>query len=146
MGILDSHNTVITLDDANGTPRNISGTSNKVDIGADINIGSYFTFADRYNHNLYGGVKLSGNLTILEAPDALGAHQILRDLSVQATTPIDRTLTVDTPNSATGGLRYTGEAKFSKIDLTSKEAGKGDPPMCQAAFEIDGALTISILA
>ncbi len=146
MAILNMHDVVINLDDSGGTPRDISGSSNKVDMSSDIALGSYFVFGSRHSKNGYGGVKTTGTLSVLEAPDTNYAHQILRDIAMSTTTPTDRTLTVDTPNSSTGGIRYTGEAKFSKIDLTSKEAGKGDPPVCAAAFEYNGAPSVSVLA
>jgi len=121
------HNCVVKLDDSGGTPVDISGQANAIKISYKKQIGRFHTLASVWNDATEGGIETDITLTVLETESVGQAHALCRDWIASGGA---RTLRVDTPTSAAGGLRYEGEVRISALDPSlDRKAGSGDPAL-----------------
>lgn len=135
---INACNAVIEIDDNGGTPVNLSGSTNNVNLSLSKALGEGFTFEGAWAFVLE--CKKKGSLD-LEAIYTTASNEARDLLETWFENGGNRTVTVY-PNGKTNGERqYSGEFKIGDYDpfaLTANEAG---PVKIAAKLQPDGAIT-----
>lgn len=141
------HGSVISIDNAGGTPVDVSDFVQKGMLKVIRPVGVYHTLGELSSEASQGGLSWELELEIVKTKDANGAYKLLRDwLTSSAIMQRNRTITIDDPDSNTGSERYSGEWYFEGFDpISTKEGGKGDPQILKANFKNHGPITPSTI-
>jgi len=129
----------IWLDDATGTQRNISGSSNTVGLDLNMNLGEVFAFGTVWPTRLECGKDATINLDVLYTLTANEGKDILLAWFF-ANSPGKRTFTLYAPNKNVGSDMFACEARLESLTF-SGEAGSADPVMVSAVLKPDGAMS-----
>lgn len=144
MAAIALHDGVVKLDDAGGTPRDISSTTLGVTINVEKNVGGHHTIGNDWEAQTEGGKRWTADLEVIESTGSNEGHELLRAWMISGTG--SRTLTVDSPDSSNGSLRFTGEVTLSGISpITQKTGGSGDVARARASLVGNGALSASVI-
>jgi hypothetical protein len=129
------------LDTAAGTATDISGSSNKISMNFNQEIGDKNTFQSKWKRRFECGKDASFTLEVIYTTAADEGFDILKDWFFAAA-PGDRTLTVYLPNKNVGSDVYAAEVKIESLAWDA-EAGIGDPVMVTASLLPNGEVTHS---
>lgn len=129
----------IWLDDVNGTPRDISGSSNSVTLNFDHEIGQYTAFGGRWPNRLECGKDASFDIVILYSLTANEGADIIIDWFF-TTIPGLRTASFYFPDKDVGSDHFQAEVLIEHWDVTGG-AGSGDPVEINAHLVPSGAVT-----
>lgn len=131
----------VWLDNASGTAKDMSGSSNVMDMNFDKEIGEFKPFQSRWKTRLECGKDAEFTLTAAYSTATDEALDILKNWFFAAD-PNARTLKVYLPDKNVGSDVYSCECRLKslKIPADSKEAG---PIMVTAVFVPDGAVTLT---
>jgi hypothetical protein len=138
------HTCVVQLDDAGGTPIDISAQTNAVKITYKRSVSVFHTLGSLWNDATDGGIETEIVLTLLETPTSGEAHQLARDWL-----PLGgaRTLRIDTPSSAVGSLRYQGEVRLVSLSPAHESgAGSGSPSLASLVLTGSGDWSPAVIA
>lgn len=143
MGAQPEHGGVLWLDNAAGTPVNYSTHVRNVKlISGKVNIGRYHTIDSRAEKTSEGGYSYTFTAEVIRDPAATSLHSVLT-----AWIPLGglRTYQIDTPDSAAGSERDTGECRLESYDPGQVAAGSGEPAFGTATFVVHGGNTHSVI-
>lgn len=133
---------VVSLDNGDGIPYDISGSSNEVSMDFNNDLGEYKTFGTRWRGRLECGSDAAIKLGIIYSQTDSEGFTILREWFFNERG--SRTLTVDIPDSNVGGDRYTMEVFLEKMSVpaTADEAG---PIMVSCDLKPTGTVSVSVI-
>lgn len=130
---------VFSVDNSGGTLTDISGSSNKVAVNLDNELGEMTTFGARWKIRTAGVKDVSIDFDIVWTTASGEARAILVDWYFNSANTA-RSVRVDTPNGSTGSQRIEGEFFLESLsgDLDS---GSADPVMLSGTLRNTGAVT-----
>ena len=134
----------VWLDDATNTLRDISGSSNNVELNFDHDVEAYVTFQSKWPGRLECGKDATWTLHVIYSETANEGFDILKNWFF-ASSPGKRTCRVYTPDKNVGSDRYSGEFRIDSLNWSSDRATAG-PTMVTAVLLPDGEVTHSDVA
>ncbi len=135
----------IRLDNASGTPVDISGSTNSVVLNFDRQIGEFRVFQDKWPVRLACGKDAAFTLNVVyDSSAATSAFGLLRDWFFAAT-PGVRTLGVYIPDKEAGSDYYYGEFHLQNLNWT---ADPSEPSAIAVTAELlpTGEVTLDTVA
>lgn len=129
----------IYLDNAAGTPTDISGSSNTCSMAFTNQLGAVRNFGTRWQIRLECGKDATFNLSAVYSTATDEAIDILKNWYFN--TPGNRTLTVYIPDKDVGADVYSCEARLENLNIPV-EAGKADPIVVTCALMPNGPVTL----
>ena len=134
----------VWLDNAAGTLTDIGGSSNKVELEFDHDLGAYRAFGAKWQRRLECGKDAVFTLYPIYSTTATEAMKII-EAWYHATTPGARTVKIYIPKKNVGAACYSCEARIKSYKFT---ADVNDPNAIMATVELlpDGAVTYSLAA
>lgn len=141
-GAVNGCDVVIRLDNSAGALTDISGSSNKVELELDNEIGEFRTFASNWAGRIMCGQDASVSLDVIYSLTAAEAMAILKEWYF--TTRNKRTLELNIPDNATGSDRYTMESVLESLSIPAP-ADEADPIMVSTSLLPDGAVTLATI-
>ena len=127
------------LDDDTGTPRDISGSMNRVGMNFDQKLGEYEVFQDRCTYRLACGKDSSFELTVVDTTLATEAAELV-ETWYHTTDPGLRTLSIYLPDKNVGSRHYQGEMHIENYNLTP-DRGEPGPIIISATLKPHGCVT-----
>lgn len=137
--VVNGCDAAIWLDNASGTPKDISGTSNNFTINLTKKVGESATFGSKGPRRLGCGSDATLDLTILYSTDSDQAMDILKAWMLSSLS--SRTVTMFVPTKNVGSDKYSGEWMLESLNIPV-QAGEGKPIEVKARLLIDGDITI----
>lgn len=135
---------VIELDDAGGTPVDISGSSNNASLSVTMETGTGVSFEGGWNFRAQCKKDGSLELSVMWTTASNEGRDLL-EAWFAATSPGKRTVSVY-PNGKTTGQRvYTGEFRITELSIPMT-AGDAAPIVVSATLEPDGEITFGTAA
>jgi hypothetical protein len=131
----------IFLDDAGGTLRDISGSSNEVNLKFSNSLGEYKVFGDSSTYRIECAQDASLEMTILYTRTNNEGMDILKNWRE---TRGARTVQINMPTNTPGADRYTGEFFYEDIDIPLK-ADEAKPVMCKVTLKPNGYVDLSVV-
>jgi len=141
---IDACNAVIFLDNAGGTPTDISGSTNRAKSNLSQDLARYHPHGSDWPKRLDGERDGSFILTVLYTTTADEGFDILRDWMLAAS-PGARSIRIDAPDSSIGSDRYTAEVRIEDLHW-ELGADKGGPVAVTARLMPDGAISHATIA
>lgn len=132
------------LDNASGVLKEVGGSSNKVAMKFDREIGMFRTFKSQWPRRLECGKDAEFTLNIIYTTAADEGFDILKNWYFAAN-PGDRTFKVYLPDKNVGSDVYAGEFKLKSFNFTP-EAGSANPIEVSAVLVPNGAVTLAVNA
>ncbi|MFA5377702.1 MAG: hypothetical protein WC455_18270 [Dehalococcoidia bacterium] len=132
-------NAVVSLDNAAGVLTDISGNSNKVELGPKNGVAETRVFGNQWMLRGIVGKDVDISLDVLYTSNAAEGGQLLDDW-FYAGNDSARTLQIDVPDSDPGSFRYSGEVILSDFTMTL-DATADEWVMCSAKLLPSGAFT-----
>ena len=115
----------IRLDNADGDPINVSGSTNSVVMNFDHQIGDFRVFQDKWPVRLACGKDAAFTLNVVyDSTAATTAFGLLRDWFFTAT-PGLRTLAIYIPDKEAGSDYYYGEMHIANLNWTADPSEPG---------------------
>ncbi len=130
----------IWIDDANGTLKDASGSTNSVSISISQNVGEQRVFGSRWPYRQMCGRDVSLDITVVYSTAADEGLDLLRDWILSTGDPNIRTVTIYLPDKNVGSDKYTGEFVLESLDIPAT-AGEAAPMLASATLLINGAFT-----
>jgi len=137
-------NASLWLDDVSGTPRDISGSSNSIDVSLDHNLGEVLSFGSKWPKRLECGKDATVTIEVIYSETASEGWDVLKDWYF-ATAPGARTLTFYIPDKNVGSDKFETQARLESLSWTA-DRGEAGPIMVSATLRPDGELTHSDVA
>lgn len=138
---------VISIDNASGTPVDISAQVRSARLGARGNGSSFATLGSQWQNAVVGKSTWTVDLGIYLTDQTTEAYKLLADWFTGSDRRDARTYSHDTPDSEIGSFRYSGEAMLDSLDpLTDVDASSNEPQQATARLLGSGALVISVIA
>lgn len=134
----------VWLDDSGGTPRDISGSSNQLDVNLDHELGDFVVFQDKWPQRLECGKDATFTLRVVTSTTANEAWDVLKDWYF-ATAPGDRTFTFYMPNKNVGSDKFECQARIENLTWTI-DRSEPSAILVTATLRPDGAVTHSDVA
>ena len=131
----------IWLDNAGGTLKDISGSSNNVDMNFDIDIGEFKSFASKWKARITCGKDAEFTIAAVYSTTTNESLDILKNWFFAAA-PGSRTLKVYLPDKNVGSDVYSGEFVLSNLKIPA-DGSKADFIMVEATLKPDGAVTLT---
>lgn len=131
----------ISLADETSTMRDISGSLNKAEIKFKNDLGEFGVFGDSATYRTERLVDAEVELTIVFSTTANEGFDILKRWQALRGR---RQLIVDVPVSSTGADRYTGNFRYSDLNIPLN-AEESKPIMVTANLKADGPVTRSTI-
>lgn len=141
--VVSAINCIVKLDNAAGTPVDISGSSNKAEIKLPHGVGEYRTFGTQWKGRVVIGKDAEVSFSFVYSTAASEA----RDLLVGWWSGGDdspRSLTIDIPDGDPGSERYSGEMVLSDLNIPL-DAGADEIIMGTATFKPSGVFSRAII-
>lgn len=132
----------IQLDNSGGTPTDISGSSNNINMEFSNQIGEFRTFGSSWPARIQCGKDAKITLDILYTTAAGEAWAIVKDWFF--TTGGTKTLIVDLPSASQGGDRFTFETVLETMPVGGP-ADEAAPVMVSLSLLPTGAATLSVI-
>ncbi len=107
---------IVKLDNAAGTPTDISGSSNSVNLSMKAGVGQFRAFGGQWPSRLVIGKDADLRLEVVYSTTADEAVDLLRDWFFGGDDSA-RTLQVDVPDGSVGSDRYSGEVVLESLDI-----------------------------
>lgn len=101
-------NCVIKLDNASGSPTDISGSSNRVELSLEHGVGEFRPFSTQWKSRVVVGKDVGVTLNVIYSTTADEALDILKDWFFGGDDSA-RTLTIQVPDGSPGSDQYEGE-------------------------------------
>lgn len=135
----------IKIDDDEGAPVDVSGSTNSASLSLESDIGEYKSFSSAgWKGRLACGRDASLDVTVIGSTDTDEALALVRQwYASDHTTP--RTITIDAPDSSVGSERWAGEFLIETVDF-DLEADDPDAVEFDASFLPNGAVTWAVIA
>lgn len=130
---------VVEIDDASGLATDVSGSTNKVSLALNKQLGEAFTFDGDYPVRLE--CKQNGSLDI-DAMYTRNGNEARALLESWQQVGGRRTVTVYPEGKVAGGRSYSGEFRLGDLSM-DLDAGDANPIMITANLMPDGAITLS---
>jgi hypothetical protein len=134
----------IWLDNAAGTLKDISGSSNSVDLAYSKVIGELRTFQTRWPRRQECGKDCVWTLIVVYSTTSDEAFDILKTWYFQSA-PNLRTCTVYLPDKNIGSDMYSGEFRLQDLKIPVS-SGNADPVTVTATLVPSGEVTLSTAA
>lgn len=134
----------IMLDAANGTPADISGSSNSAAINFENEIGEVKVFGSGWKSRLSCGQDATLKLTAVYTTAVAEALALLRGWQTSTHT-VPRTISISVPDDEIGSDVYSGEWLISTLDIPL-EADDADPILVDGEFLPNGPVTWAVIA
>ena len=134
----------VWLDDSTNTLRDISGSSNNIEMNFDHEVESFVTFQSKWPARLECGKDASYTLSVIYSETANEGFDILKDWYF-ATSPGKRTCRVYIPDKNVGSDRFSGEFRLDSLSWSADRSSAG-PIMVSATLLPDGEVTHSDVA
>ena len=131
----------IWLDDATGTLRDISGSSNNTEVNFDHDVEAFVTYQSKWPKRLECGKDAQFTLHVIFSEDANEGHDILKDWFFAAA-PGARSLSIYLPDKNVGSDHFSCEARIKSYNF-SADRGTAAPIMGVAVLLPDGAVSHS---
>lgn len=130
---------VIEIDDADGDPVNVSGSSNKASLSLSKQFGKGVTFEGEWNFTLE--CKKDGSLEIsaMWTDDATEARELLEDWWESGG---NRVVSIYPAGKITGKRYYTASYKLGELTIPI-DATDANPIVLSATLQPDGEITFS---
>jgi len=109
-------NSVIKVDNAAGTPTDVSGSSNKVQIGPKNGVGEFRAFSTQWKTRVVIGKDTDIKIDFVLSSAADEAYDLFKKWFWGGDDSA-RTVTIDVPDSTAGSDRYSGEAVLENLDM-----------------------------
>lgn len=137
-------NVVLSVDNAAGTPVDISGSATEASLSFTSNSGQTFTFDGDFpiTKVCKSAVSMSLNC-VWSLSDAEGSN-LLEDWKINSPTE-SRTVTVDIPDGDGGSIRYAGEWALTDLNIPLS-ASEAAVIVIAASLLNDGTITRSNIA
>lgn len=130
----------VWLDNASGTPTDISGSSNACDISLEQNIGDMPTFGTDWPRRKACGRDAKVKLVVIYSTAADEGKDLLVDWFFGANHKNARTLSIYIPDKNVGSDVYQGEFVLESLEVPV-QAGDGKPIAVTANLSVDGTLS-----
>jgi hypothetical protein len=148
MAFITKSQGVVKVDNAAGTQVDISAQIRSARLGLTRNSGNFPVLGNNFQYAVHGKaawkLDITGYMT-----DGTGETEAwgLFSTWVTASSPTERTITLDTPTSSTGSRRFTGETVIGGMDpLSELDASSNEPQTFTANLLGSGTLTPSVIA
>ena len=135
----------IWLDNAAGTPVDISGSSNQVDIALDFKLGEYTVFGACCTYRLECGSDATITLNAIYSTAAAEARETLHLWATQGCEKNARTISVYLPDKNVGSEKWSGEFRLESLNITADHNDAGPMPIT-AVFKPHGCVTYTVAA
>jgi hypothetical protein len=136
-------NCVIELDNAAGTPTDISSETNKVKTTIENKIGEFRTFGNKWPCRLVISKDAAFDIDTLYTLGADDGFDILRDWHFGGNDN-PRTLSIYIPNNQPGSDKYTAEVVLEKLEWDT-DAEADEPVMTSASLKPTGEVLYSVV-
>ena len=130
----------VYLDNASGTPIDISGSSNTISMSFTNQLGAVRNFGTRWQIRLECGKDATFALSAVYSTASDEAIDILKNWFFN--NPGDRTLTVYIPDKNVGSDVYECEARLESLNIPV-EAGSADPIVATCNLMPNGPVTLT---
>ena len=142
--IINACDISLWLDNAAGTLKDISGTSNKCKLSMSKNVGAKRVFGSRGPRRMSCGDDWKMDLTILYSTAADEALDILRDWAISGEDDA-RSAVLYAPDKNVGSDKYSAEWILDSFDI-NLDAEDGGPVEVTASLLIDGNISHTSVA
>lgn len=137
---------VIKLDNSVGSLTDVSDYCSTASVDGTASIGMFYVFGETGSQAAEGKRDVKASLGVRPATDTTGASASLDGWFFSAAKMGARTLEIDTPDSATGSTRISGEVYLSAWQPINQDAaGDGTPSTQTASLQYVGIPTRSVL-
>lgn len=133
----------VFLDNALGTPVDISGSSNKVEMELENMVGELTTFGSKWKVRKVAGKDGTVDLDVVFSTAADEGFDIIDDW-FHGGNDGPRTLRLDVPNSNVGSRRYTGEFVLESYNIPA-DSEEADPMKVSVSLKPTGAITRTMI-
>lgn len=130
----------IWLDNASGTQKDLSGSTNTASMNFTNQLGAVRNFGTRWQIRLECGKDGTFSIAAVYSTAQDEAIDILKNWYFN--TPGDRTLTIYIPDKNVGSDVYECEARLESLDIPV-EAGSADPIVVTASLKPNGPVTLT---
>jgi len=131
----------VWLDNAAGTLKDVSGSSNVLGMKFDMDIGEFKAFQSRWKARVECGKDAEFKLTAVYSETTDEALSILKNWFFAAA-PGARSLKIYIPDKNVGSDLYSCEVRLKDLEIPA-DASKADPIMVSATLVPDGAVTLT---
>ena len=131
----------VYLDDANGTPVDISGSTNACSMEFENNIGELRVLVTRWPIRLSCGKDATFSLVVVYSTAADEGSDILKDWYFSDETGT-RTLTIYIPDKNVGADKYSGEVVMENLAIPVN-AGEASPIPVSTNLKPSGSWTLT---
>lgn len=128
----------IWLDDNADSLKDISGSSNQLDMNFDHDLGQYTTFQSKWPQRLECGKDASFTLQVIYTTASDEAFDILKQWFF-ATSPGERSFNVYLPDKNVGSDKFSCEVRLQNLSWTAT-GGEADPIIVTATLLPSGAV------
>jgi hypothetical protein len=135
----------VWLDNAAGVLTDISGSSNKLDMNFDHEIGEYRAFQGKWPGRLCCGKDAAFTLDVIYSSTATEGLALLRDWYFTAGAACKRTMHVYIPTKNVGADYYAMEVVLKNLKFAA-DRGVPGPIMVSAQLLPSGDVTLSTVA
>lgn len=129
---------VIKLDDENGLPQDVSGSSNEIKMSFMKKTGELQTFGGDFPVRLACGRDAEFSLVGVYTLAINEIRDLINEWYFGTDTPALRTLEVNIPDNSPGSDRYYGEVVLDSFDFTAS-SGDASPLKLNATLKPSGA-------
>jgi len=135
----------IWLDNAAGTPVDITGSSNKADIALDYKLGEYTVFGGCCTYRLECGQDATITINALYTTAASEARETLNLWATQGCDKNSRTLSIYLPDKNVGSEKWSGEFRLESLSIAADHDDAGPMPIT-AVLKPHGCVSYTIAA
>lgn len=134
-------NCVIKLDNAAGSPTDISGSSNRVELSLEHGVGEFRPFSTQWKSRVVVGKDVGVTLNIVCSTATDEAFDILKNWYFGGDDSA-RTLTIQVPDGSPGSDQYEGEFVLMSAPV-SLDAEADEVVMVSAELRSHGEVTLT---
>lgn len=135
---------VVKIDNATGVLTDISGSSNKVEIGGENKIAEFRSFGSKWTRRRVTGKDASISLDGVYSKTASEMLDVLRDWWLNDS-DVPRTIEISMPDDLTGSDRYTAEVVLADLNISGDASADEFIPVT-ASFMPDLELTHTVIS
>lgn len=137
------HDGVIYVDNAGGTPTEISATTTLFRLRGDRAIGTWTPVNGDWNNATEGGRNGQIDVTVAFDRDSASGYSLLRDWFFAGGA---RTVELYKPDTGVGSQKYSCEARIGTMDpLIASEGGNAELLTVNVTLTVDGPVTETVV-